>query len=1272
MGSLRELWAVIALPSAAGVLGGWARSCALLERACLLVIEGQSAGRGLDISSAVPTQRDRVMKARSEIASRSTRLRRGGALRTAVVRAAALLGAAPLLLLTAAPSHAVVGAPSEDAEYGFTARLLIGDHERGCSGTLISSEWLLTAASCFADDPAADLTVPAGAPRLKTVATVGGDQVRDVVELLPHGERDLVLARLAQPVRGVEPVTVATSAPAEGQELTVAGHGRTAQEWAPLEKHTGTFAVSAVNGGDLVMSGRDGASVCQGDAGGPAFRTVDGRPALVAVSSRSNQVGCFGVDTAEGTSSSAVSTRVDDVREWIAGNAVRTPVSDYDGDGRSDVGVLYDNGRQSDGSQRTGLWSFTSTGSGFGEPQREWDSKTFGNWDWSRSKTVSGDFNGDGRGDVGVLYDNGRQSDGFNRTTLWTFSGTASGFGQPVKVWDNAGSGGPSWDWSRSKVTSGDFDGDGRGDVGVLYDNGQLSDGANRSALWTFTSTGSGFGGPVRVWDSAGSFSWSWERSKVTSGDFDGDGRGDVGVLYDNGQLSDGANRSALWTFTSTGSGFGGPVRVWDSAGSFSWSWERSKVTSGDFDGDGRGDVGVLYDNGQLSDGANRSALWTFTSTGSGFGGPVRVWDSAGSFSWSWERSKVTSGDFDGDGRGDVGVLYDNGQLSDGANRSALWTFTSTGSGFGGPVRVWDSAGSFSWSWERSKVTSGDFDGDGRGDVGVLYDNGQLSDGANRSALWTFTSTGSGFGGPVRVWDSAGSFSWSWERSKVTSGDFDGDGRGDVGVLYDNGQLSDGANRSALWTFTSTGSGFGGPVRVWDSAGSFSWSWERSKVTSGDFDGDGRGDVGVLYDNGQLSDGANRSALWTLTSTGSGFGGPVRVWDSAGSFSWSWERSKVTSGDFAGDGRGDVGGLYDNGQLSDGANRSALWTLTSTGSGFGGPVRVWDSAGSFSWSWERSKVTSGDFAGDGRGDVGGLYDNGQLSDGANRSALWTLTSTGSGFGGPVRVWDSAGSFSWSWERSKVTSGDFAGDGRGDVGGLYDNGQLSDGANRSALWTLTSTGSGFGGPVRVWDSAGSFSWSWERSKVTSGDFAGDGRGDVGGLYDNGQLSDGANRSALWTLTSTGSGFGGPVRVWDSAGSFSWSWERSKVTSGDFAGDGRGDVGGLYDNGQLSDGANRSALWTLTSTGSGFGGPVRVWDSAGSFSWSWERSKVTSGDFDGDGRGDVGVLYDNGQLSDGANRSALWTLTSTGSGFGGPVRVWDSAGSISWSWARSELT
>ncbi|MEU7556630.1 esterase, partial [Streptomyces sp. NPDC044571] len=200
--------------------------------------------------------------------------------------------------------------------------------------------------------------------------------------------------------------------------------------------------------------------------------------------------------------------------------------------------------------------------------------------------------------------------------------------------------------------------------------------------------------------------------------------------------------------------------------------------------------------------------------------------------SWNWDRSKVVAGDFTGDGKADVGVLYDNGQQSDGKNITALWTFTSTGAGFNGPVKKWDNDDTItgSWNWDRSKVTVGDYNGDGKADVGVLYDNGQTEDSRNVSALWTFTSTGSGFNGPAKKWDS-GSDSWNSKSSKITSGDFNGDGKTDVGVLYGYGQQDDGTNRTGLWKFTSTGAGFNNPAMSWDSATTFgSWNWDASKL----------------------------------------------------------------------------------------------------------------------------------------------------------------------------------------------------------------------------------------------------------------------------------------------------------------------------------------------------------------------------------------------------------------------------------------------------------
>ncbi|MGW0825543.1 trypsin-like serine protease, partial [Streptomyces sp. NPDC002845] len=96
---------------------------------------------------------------------------------TRPVRLAALAAALTVgpIALCAVPAAAVTGpaSPASDTTHAYTAQLIIGGHDRGCSGVLVDREWLLTAASCFADDPAASLTVPAGKPQLKTTATIG-------------------------------------------------------------------------------------------------------------------------------------------------------------------------------------------------------------------------------------------------------------------------------------------------------------------------------------------------------------------------------------------------------------------------------------------------------------------------------------------------------------------------------------------------------------------------------------------------------------------------------------------------------------------------------------------------------------------------------------------------------------------------------------------------------------------------------------------------------------------------------------------------------------------------------------------------------------------------------------------------------------------------------------------------------------------------------------------------------------------------------------------
>ncbi|MFE5588368.1 endonuclease/exonuclease/phosphatase family protein, partial [Kitasatospora sp. NPDC056531] len=92
------------------------------------------------------------------------------------------------------------------------------------------------------------------------------------------------------------------------------------------------------------------------------------------------------------------------------------------------------------------------------------------------TSSVRGDFNGDGKADIGVLYNYGLNPDGTNHTGLWTFTSTGTGFANPVEVSDSRTNGTGSWNWSSSKVVAGDFNGDGKADIGVLYNYGTNPD----------------------------------------------------------------------------------------------------------------------------------------------------------------------------------------------------------------------------------------------------------------------------------------------------------------------------------------------------------------------------------------------------------------------------------------------------------------------------------------------------------------------------------------------------------------------------------------------------------------------------------------------------------------------------------------------------------------------------------------------------------------------------------------------------------------------------
>jgi len=310
---------------------------------------------------------------------------------------------------------------------------------------------------------------------------------------------------------------------------------------------------------------------------------------------------------------------------------------------------------------------------------------------------------------------------------------------------------------------------------------------------------------------------------RMVVGDVNGDGKDDVITMYD--YL---ASHAKLHVFISNGKTVNSSVDWYDSgAGNYDLTRVGPRITCGDFNGDGKDDVATMYDYTN-----NQAQIHVFLSNGSSFTHNV-WWDSGeGNYDASKIGSRIGSGDFDGDGKDDIAVMYEYAN-----NLTRIHVFKSTGSAF--EQSSWYDSGEGNYDALRvaGRFAVGDFNGDGKDDVLVMYD--YLG---SRVQIHGFASNGSAFTQSSLMDSGAGNYDPTRVLDRFAVGDVNGDGKADVITMYD--YL---ANEAKLHVFASTGTAVK-QVASWESGkGNYTAASIANRFVAGDINGDKLADIVSIY-----------------------------------------------------------------------------------------------------------------------------------------------------------------------------------------------------------------------------------------------------------------------------------------------------------------------------------------------------------------------------------------------------------------------------------------
>ncbi|MBB5935816.1 S1 family peptidase [Streptomyces zagrosensis] len=225
-----------------------------------------------------------------------------------------------------APSTKIVGGGPASEDYSFMGSMQVrGQH--GCGASLITNQWMVTAAHCVANQQPGNFQI-----RIGSRDRTSGGTLASVSQIIRHprygqvGPYDIALLRLSRTVPN-QPVSIAASSPPEGtatrllgwgQECGTPGCGPAPRILKQLDTRINpdrmctTSFNSAV---ELCVYGGRTQTACYGDSGGPALLKEGGTWRLAGATSRAgaNSQTC-------GTGDATVYTDVTAHRQWIQQN----------------------------------------------------------------------------------------------------------------------------------------------------------------------------------------------------------------------------------------------------------------------------------------------------------------------------------------------------------------------------------------------------------------------------------------------------------------------------------------------------------------------------------------------------------------------------------------------------------------------------------------------------------------------------------------------------------------------------------------------------------------------------------------------------------------------------------------------------------------------------------------------------------------------------------------------------------------------------------------